>query len=93
MYKTKCFKRGIGGSGGEDAGSALRRARFLRIKITSVATGETRLETRLPAAFIDGIATVVPQVTQCTAVQITHISEQNVMCIPQNGTGGAGPFI
>ncbi|KAK9903591.1 hypothetical protein WJX75_009441 [Coccomyxa subellipsoidea] len=51
-----------GSSGVEDASSALRRARFLRIKITTVASGETRLETRLPAGFIDAIATVVPQV-------------------------------
>ncbi|CAL8465196.1 g4731 [Coccomyxa elongata] len=51
-----------GESGGEDASTALRRARFLRVKITSVATGEVRLETRLPAAFVDGIATIIPQV-------------------------------
>lgn len=48
--------------GGEDASTALRRARFLRVKITSIASGDVRLETRLPAAFIDGIATVIPQV-------------------------------
>ncbi|BDA50301.1 probable 2,3-dimethylmalate lyase at N-terminal half [Coccomyxa sp. Obi] len=55
-------ERQQGGAGGEDASTALRRARFLRVKITSVASGEVRLETRLPAAFVDGIATVIPQV-------------------------------
>lgn len=52
----------LGEAGGEDASTALRRARFLRVKITSIASGEVRLETRLPAAFVDGIATVIPQV-------------------------------
>jgi hypothetical protein len=60
-----------GSSGVEDASSALRRARFLRIKITTVASGETRLETRLPAGFIDAIATVVPQVIDAHFIQYT----------------------
>ena len=51
---------------GEDATTALRRARFLRVKITETATGSVRLETRLPSQFVDGIATVIPQVgTMC----------------------------
>ena len=47
---------------GEDASTALRRARFLRVKITETATGSVRLETRLPSQFVDGMATVIPQV-------------------------------
>ena len=51
---------------GEDATTALRRARFLRVKITETATGSVRLETRLPSQFVDGMATVIPQVgTMC----------------------------
>ena len=48
---------------GEDATTALRRARFLRVKITETATGSVRLETRLPSQFVDGMATVIPQVS------------------------------
>ena len=47
---------------GEDATTALRRARFLRVKITESATGSVRLETRLPSQFVDGMAMVIPQV-------------------------------
>ena len=48
---------------GEDATTALRRARFLRVKVTETATGSVRLETRLPSQFVDGMATVIPQVS------------------------------
>ena len=47
---------------GEDPTTALRRARFLRVKITETASGSVRLETRLPSQFVDGMATVIPQV-------------------------------
>lgn len=36
-----------------------------------MASGETRLETRLPAGFIDAIATVVPQVIDTHFIQYT----------------------
>ena len=51
------------GQRGEDATTALRRARFLRVRITETATGSVRLETRLPSQFVDGMATVIPQVS------------------------------
>ena len=47
---------------GEDATTALRRARFLRVRITESASGSVRLETRLPSQFVDGMAMVIPQV-------------------------------
>ncbi len=48
---------------GESASTALRRARFLRVKITDAASGSVRLETRLPSQFVDSISQIIPQVS------------------------------
>ena len=42
----------------------------MRVKITETATGSVRLETRLPSQFVDGMATVIPQVGKGNATQM-----------------------
>lgn len=46
------------GSRGASSGAS----KSIRIKVTSAATGETKLETRIPAGFLEGIASFVPEV-------------------------------
>jgi hypothetical protein len=41
--------------------SALTRVDFLRIKISNDATGTVKLETRIPAGFVQGLSLIVPQ--------------------------------
>ena len=58
------------GRGGSSSGSvpssraleALKRSRFFRVTIRDRATGTTKLETRIPASFVGGLAALVPQV-------------------------------
>jgi 2-methylisocitrate lyase-like PEP mutase family enzyme len=58
-----------GGSGGgrtaipsSRALEALKRSRFFRVSIRDRANGTTKLETRIPASFVGGLAALVPQV-------------------------------
>ena len=51
-----------GDTGGRGSGSALARIDFLRIRVSDAATGTVRLETRIPAGFVDGLASIVPAV-------------------------------
>ncbi len=41
--------------------SGTRRVSWLRIKVTS-ASGETKLETKIPAGFLEGVASFIPEV-------------------------------
>jgi 2-methylisocitrate lyase-like PEP mutase family enzyme len=64
---------GGGGSGSSSSSSssrapssraleALKRSRFFRVTIRDRASGTTKLETRIPASFVGGLAALVPQV-------------------------------
>lgn len=53
-----------GGSGGGDRGNASRsisRLDFLRIKVFNPSTNAVKLETKIPAGFVGGLAAIVPQ--------------------------------
>ncbi|GFH08226.1 uncharacterized protein HaLaN_03157 [Haematococcus lacustris] len=39
------------------------RTRFFLIKITEMATGQVKLETRIPSDFLSGLAALVPAVS------------------------------
>lgn len=47
---------------GSNTSSENRRAKWLRIKISDIRTGEVSLDTRFPAGFLDAVASIVPQV-------------------------------
>ena len=40
-----------------------RRSKWLRFKIVDSRNGDVKLDTRFPAGFLDGIASIVPQVS------------------------------
>eukprot|EP00877_Chromochloris_zofingiensis_P009259 jgi/Chrzof1/4587/Cz14g19090.t1 len=56
------------GSSGEDNDNgpnywdAFKRSKFFRVKISDKRTRMTKLETRIPAGFIGGVTTLIPQV-------------------------------
>ena len=49
-------------SSSDSGSSAMERVDFLRIKIFNEATGDVKLETRIPAGFVRGLSAIVPQV-------------------------------
>jgi 2-methylisocitrate lyase-like PEP mutase family enzyme len=51
---------GSGGGGGGPSSPSLSTTSFLRIKIVNTADGSVRLETRIPAGFVEGLAAIVP---------------------------------
>ncbi|GLC42609.1 hypothetical protein PLESTB_001118600 [Pleodorina starrii] len=52
---------GTGGGAADDA--SYRRNRSLRVRISDAASGLVKLETRVPAGFLNGITALVPQVS------------------------------
>lgn len=47
---------------GSDAMGGYRRDRYLRVRITDSKTSLVKLETRIPAGFIDPLTAMIPQV-------------------------------
>jgi len=60
LRPTRTTASGAGPEPSSSSSSALSPSSFLRIKIINVGDGTTRLETVIPAGFVEGLAAIVP---------------------------------
>lgn len=59
---------------GPSSSSQTPRSKWLRFKITDTRTGNVQLDTRFPAGFLDGIASIIPQIAGVDLQQIIRNS-------------------